>query len=132
MDGKLTLITPPDFFENNNDSILFIHLSPEEQDRASHWLADSKIADDINIYIYNDEIDIPWLFHAMAHCKYKYIDLNGLTTITQALGGYILGKSNVFFKTDDVNLAEIYKHINLNRINQVENFLESVLGGETN
>ena len=31
MNGKITLITPPDFFENDNHSILFVHLNDTDQ-----------------------------------------------------------------------------------------------------
>jgi hypothetical protein len=38
MSGKITLITPPDIYENGNHSTLFIHPSDEEQDIISQWL----------------------------------------------------------------------------------------------
>ena len=51
MEGKLTLITPPDIFENESYSILFVHLSDEDQEKVSQWFANSKIKDNLNIYI---------------------------------------------------------------------------------
>jgi hypothetical protein len=131
MSGKLTLITPPDFFENGNRSILFVHLSDEDQDAVSRWLADAKLEEDVNLYVYMGEPTLPWFFYAMARCEYKYIDLNGKSSVTDALGGYILGKSDVFYKTDDANLAAIYSHINSNRIDRIETFMESIFGGQT-
>ena len=35
MEGKLTLITPPDIFENESYSILFIHLNDEDHKHLS-------------------------------------------------------------------------------------------------
>jgi hypothetical protein len=66
----------------------------------------------------------------MSRCEYKYIDLTGLNYITQALAGYILAKKNVYYKVDDENIAAVYSHINNNRVNRVETFLESILVGQ--
>ena len=132
MDGKLTLITPPDIFENNNKSILFIHLNEQDQATVSKWLSESSIDQDLNLYVYDGEPNMNWFFYAMSRCEYKYIDLSGLNYITQALGGYLLAKKNVFYKTDDENLASVYSHINNNRVDRIETFLESILVGKTN
>ena len=35
---KITLITPPDIFENENDSLLIANLTESEQTMASDWL----------------------------------------------------------------------------------------------
>ena len=130
MKNKLTLITPPDFFENDNLSILFIHLSDDEQDAISKWLADNDINVDVNFYVYMGEPTLPWFFYALARCDHKYINLDGNNSVTNALSGYVLGKSNVFYKTQDTNLASIYSHINTNRIDHIETFMESIFGGK--
>jgi hypothetical protein len=132
MDGKLTLITSPDFFENSNTSILFFHLTDDEQDRISKWLSESKIKKDINLYVYTNEVNLPWIFYAFSRCEYKYINFDGMNSITQSLGGYFVGRNNVYYSTKDENLAAIYSHINGNRVSQVETFLESVLIGQRN
>jgi hypothetical protein len=132
MDGKLTLITPPDFFENSNTSILFFHLTDDEQDRISKWLSESKIKQDINLYVYTNEVNLPWIFYAFGRCEHKYINFDGMNSITQSLGGYLVGRNNVYYNTKDENLAAIYSHINGNRVSQVETFLESVLIGQRN
>ena len=129
MEGKITLITPPDIFENNNPSILFFHLSEHDQHAASKWLSNTKVKTDVNLYVYSSEENLPWLFYAMARCEHKYLDLNGLDFISNALSGYILGRSNTYYKTDNENLAAIYSHINGNRVKNIETFLESVLIG---
>lgn len=126
MDGKITLITPPDFYENSNASILFFHLSDQEQDQISQWLSNSAIKEDLNLYVYTDEPNLPWIFYAYGRCEYKYINFDGMNSVTQALGGYLLGRNGVYYKTEDENLAAIYSHINGNRVKSVEEFLESV------
>jgi hypothetical protein len=131
MKGKLTLITPPDFFENDNLSIFFIHPSDTDQEAISRWLSKTDIDNNINLYVYSGEDDIDWFFYAMARCEYKYIDIDGFNSITQSLGGYILGKSNVYYKTSDTDLSKIYSRINSNRVEQIETFLESTLSDQT-
>lgn len=128
MNGKLTLITPPDIWENENKSILLVNLTEKEQDSLSQWLSDNDINQDLNLYLYEGQPDMNWLFHAMNVCDFRYLNLNNLDSkIIHSLSGYILGKNNSYYKLDDENLAAVYKHINLNRINSVENFFERIL-----
>lgn len=124
MDNKITLITPPDLFENESYSILFIHLSDDDQSIVSKWLANANLTEHINIYFYDHEIEVSWLFYAMSRCEYKYMDLTGANITTNALSGYILGKKNTFYKTKDENTSAIYHYINQNRITTIESFLE--------
>ena len=132
MPGKITLITPPDFFENSNTSVLFAHISDEEQDVISRWLADSDFANNINFYVYSGEVNVSWFLYALSRCEYKYINIDCVNYITQALSGYALGKSDTYYKTKDTNLSAIYSHINGNRVDRVEDFLESIQGVKTN
>lgn len=127
MEGRITLITPPDIFENSNLSILFVHLDETDQDIVSRWLAGNNLKDNINFYVYSGETDVSWFLHAMSRCEYKYIDLNHVNYITQSLSGYLLGKSSVYYKVDNNNVAAVYSHINPNRITQIEKFLERLL-----
>lgn len=129
MEGKLTLITPPDIFENSNTSIMFFHLSDEEQDAASKWLSSKDIKDNLNLYVYTNEPNLPWIFYAFNRCEYKYINFDQINTVTQALAGYMLSRNDVYYKTSDENLSAIYSHINSNRVNNIESFLERVLIG---
>lgn len=130
MEGTIRLITPPDFFENSNPSILFFHLSEKDQDAISNWLSKSGIKDDINLYVYTNEVNLPWIFYAFSRCDYKYINFDEMNSITQTLGSYFLSRSNVYYTTQDENLAAIYSHINSNRTFQVESFLERALIGQ--
>ena len=128
MQGKITLISPPDIFENSNTSILFSHVTEEEQDAISQWLSNATFKQDVNFYIYSCEPNDTWFLYASNRCEYKYINIDCVNYITQALGGYALSKSGTYYKTTDENLASVYSHINSNRVSQVEQFLESILG----
>lgn len=124
MQGKITLITPPDIFENSNTSILFVNLSNEDQDKVSQWLAKSDIKNDLNFYVYTGEPTVPWFLYALNRCEYKYVDLDTDYAVIHALGGYMLSKSNVYYKLVDKNLSAIYNFVNTNRITKIETFLE--------
>jgi len=127
MEGKITLITPPDVFENDSYSILFIHLSDQDQETVSKWLADSDIKENINIYFYSGETELRWFFHAAAVAEYKYINLDELNDVTTTLSGYILGKKNTYYKTTDENVSAVCHYINQNRITKIETFLQRAL-----
>jgi hypothetical protein len=129
--NKLTLITPPDFFENGSRSVLLTHLTDEEMDLASKWLGSHPIPDNFNIYIYSGEANITWFLYAVARADYKYINIDCVNYITQALSGYILGKNGTYYRTDNSDLAEVYSHINNSRVDNIEQFLESILSDKT-
>lgn len=132
MQGKITLITPPDIFENDSFSILFVHLSEEDQNKVSEWLAKSDIKKNINVYFYDHEIDLPWLFHVMNRCDYKFIDLNNLNYATTMLSGYMLGKKDTYYKIDDESTSAVCHFINQDRITSIETFLEKAFNEQNN
>ena len=131
MEGKITLITPPDVFENESYSILFIHLSEDDQEAVSRWLSTADIKENINIYFYSGETELTWFFHAMAVTEYKYINLDGLNNVSSILNGYILGKKNTYYKTADENVSAVCHYINQNRIIDIETFLEKAFNDKT-
>lgn len=127
MSLKITLITPPDFFENETESILLIDLDEQEQTLATDWLGQLESNNELNIYFYQGEINMPWFLHAMAISKYKYINVDAEKPLTSLLTGYILGKTNVYYKTDDADKAAVYSYINNNRIDNIKTFFERIL-----
>lgn len=132
MTNKITLITPPDIYENSNQSLLFVNLSEKDQEAASRWLASKELKDNLNFYIFSGEPNIMWLLHASGVCGFKYADLDDGNEITAAIVPYLLGKDNFFYKTEKENLAAIYSHINTNRVITIEQFLEKVFSDEIN
>jgi hypothetical protein len=127
MDGRITLITPPDIFENSNTSVLFVNLSEPDQDIVSRWLSANTITENLNFYVYSGEVSVPWFLHALSRCEHKYIDLNNSNYVINALSSYMLSKSGVYYKVDDENISSIYSHINTNKITRIETFLERLL-----
>jgi len=126
MTSKITLITPPDFFENDNFSILLMGLSEEDQSVASEWLGNNPIQKNINVYFYNGETDVSWLLYAVARTDVKFLSYNNNHAILDLMGGYILSKPNSFYTTGDVNLKMLINHINNGFVHDITEFLEKV------
>ena len=127
MKNRVTLVTPPDTFENSNKSILVIDLSEKEQDDLSKWLGECQDEFDLNIYFYQGEPDIPWLFHAIARADYVYLNLDNYSDIGHLLSSYILSKPNVWFTTKDKNLLSLFTHINQRYVDTVDEFLRKAI-----
>jgi hypothetical protein len=123
----ITLITPPDIFENDNHSIFLANLTEQEQDIATKWLTDCKLDLEINIYFYHNEPNVVWFLHAMANSSHKYINLDNTYGMSDMLSGYILSKSSVYYSTSDKNKVAVYGHINQNKVDNVKSFFERVL-----
>lgn len=128
MSTKITLITPPDIYQNNQDSILLIDLTEKEQDEVSNWLGKDPLA--INIYFYQGEPNVPWFLHALSCATYKYINLNNMSAVSGYLAGYTLSKAGVYYSTDDKNVADLFSYINTNRVDNAVAFLERIFGGK--
>ena len=125
MAAKITLITPPDIYQNDLESILFCDLTEEEQEGVISWLKEVNNLE-INIYYYQGEPNVSWLLHALSCTHYRYINVNNMSGITNHLVGYLLSKSNVFYSCDDVNIIQVYNHINHNKVRDATDFLEKV------
>jgi len=122
--GKITLITPPDIFENENLSFLFVHLSDDDQIKVSEWFGKSQVTENINVYFYSQEPELEWLLYAANTAVHKVIDLDNLTESTRLLAGYFLGKNNFSYITKNDTTAQISKYINASRITNINDFLE--------
>jgi hypothetical protein len=126
MENKLTLITPPDFYENNNQSILFLSISDTEQEAVSVYLKDNTIPEDLNLYTYQGENNIEWLLYALARSDTKYINLDSEDGITNVMASYIISRPNVFWHTENVDLKLVLEHISNGYVNSVEDFLQNL------
>jgi|AntAceMinimDraft_11_1070367.scaffolds.fasta_scaffold00501_30 hypothetical protein len=124
----ITLITPPDIFENENTSFTLMNISDEEQEQTSIWLSNNNIDKQINLYYYQGEADIPWLLHAVAISKGVYLNCENNSDITKWITSYILGKSNVWYKTYDPNFKALMNYINQKQITDITEFLKVQLG----
>lgn len=128
MPAKITLITPPDIFQNDQESILFFDIDEEEQEKVIQWLTKNDLT--INIYFYQGEPNVPWVLHSLACATYKYVNTDNMSAVTSHLVSYVLAKNNVFYRTKDQNISELYSYINTNRVKDAVDFLERIFGGQ--
>ena len=130
MQGKITLITPPDIYENSNYSILFIGLDDKQQEQTSTWLGQKDNLPNCNFYYYQGENNPEWLLYALNRSDAIFLNLDTDSAIINIMGSYILGKSGVHYTTTDENLKALISYINNQYVPSVEQFLEKVLNDE--
>lgn len=128
MKNKITLITPPDFFENESPGILLIDINSSYQEQMTEYLTNSTYEKDLNIYFYMGENDPKWLLYALSKSKITYVDIDNLSQASKELQSYILGKSSVFYSTYNADLAQTLELINKNRVPDLSYFLENQFG----
>lgn len=127
---KITLITPPDIFQNEQSSIMLIDLTVDEQEQVSAWFS-KNLNQPINLYYYQGEDNIPWLLYSQSISSLVYINLDNWSTLTSYYASYFLSKPNVYWSTDNLEISKIFQHISVNRVNTVLEFLERTFNGES-
>ena len=123
---KITLITPPDIFQNDQPGVMFVDINQTEQEQVTTWFSHS-LKQCINLYFYQGEPNVPWLMHALSTVRAVYVNLDNWSTPTSYLCGYLLGKPHVYWSTTHGSIADVYQHINYNRVNTAVEFLERTL-----
>jgi hypothetical protein len=126
MTSKITLITPPDIFENSNYSILFIGLTEKDQDDASLWLGRNDTYPECNFYYYQGENNPSWLLYALNRSDISFLNFESNDAIINIMGSYILSRPNVYYTSKDENLKSLMSHINNKFVPNVTAFLEKV------
>lgn len=126
MSSKITLITPPDFYENDNFSVLFIGLDEAQQELTSTWLGQNQNFDDTNIYFYLGEPNVPWLLYSVNRADVKLLNLDNDNAIIQLLSSYIVTKPNVYYTTTNESIKALMSHLSNKFVPNVETFLEQV------
>jgi hypothetical protein len=122
---KITLITPPDFYENETYSILLVGITEEEQDQISHQLGQLDSDTPLNIYYFQGENNMEWLLFALNRCNAVYINADSGTDLVKWLASYMLGKSNVWYTTTDDDLKSLFSYINQKYVPNISKFIEA-------
>jgi hypothetical protein len=130
MSNKITLITPPDFYENSNLSVLFIGLSESQQEQVSKWLGEHDSFPECNFYYYQGEPNATWLLYAVSRSDAIFLNYDSEHAIINIMGSYILGRPGVSYTTSDENLKALMSHINNQHVSDVEEFLKKVFNGK--
>lgn len=124
----ITLITPPDIFENGNPSILFMNITEEEQDISSKWFTEHTLKAPINIYYFQGEQNMLWLLHAVAVSKGVYLNCDNNSDFTKWITSYILSKHNAWYRAEDENFRALMSHLNQRSVQNITEFLEVHFG----
>jgi hypothetical protein len=127
MKNKITLITPPDLFQNSSLSVLFVDISAKDQETISDWFYKNENEVDLNLYFYSADSDAQWLLSALNRCDLTFIDVDQLSPEPSLLLGYILSKPKVYFQCRQDESAKTLNLINTNQVPDVKYFLDEIL-----
>jgi hypothetical protein len=125
--NKITLITPPDYFENSNPSILLIGLNEEQQDQITVCLGNTDVSPDLNVYYYQDEDNLEWLLYALARSGAVFVNGDCENFTVRNLLSYILSRPTVYWTTKDEDLKKLFGYINGHYVNTIEDFFKGLL-----
>jgi hypothetical protein len=130
MANKITLVTPPDFYENSNFSILFIGMTDQDQDLASAWLGKNETYPDCNFYYFQGENNMEWLLYALHRSDAIFLNFNVDRVIINIMGSYILSRPNVYYTTEDENIKALMSYVNNQYLPNITDFLEKVFNDQ--
>lgn len=126
MPSKVNLITPPDIIHNKNFSINLLNIDEKQKETISIFLGKQDDKREINLFYYTNDNNPNWLLNVINRKNYTFINLDNCQDITVYYTSYILSLENVFYCTQDQNKAEIYSIVNVNRVSNVQEFLDKV------
>jgi len=130
MANKITLVTPPDFYENSNFSILFIGMTDQDQDLASAWFGKNETYPDCNFYYFQGENNMEWLLYALHRSDAIFLNFNVDRVIINIMGSYILSRPNVYYTTEDENIKALMSYVNNQYLPNITDFLEKVFNDQ--
>lgn len=117
----INLITHPDKLFNNNPSMLLVN--PSDQLKEDFNKNALRLEKEINLYLYENDENITWLLDVSKSVDYIVLDLDN-TKINHWIIGYLLSNNNTFYLTNESN--SVYNVVNVNRIYEINQFLEGV------
>lgn len=127
MKNKITLITPPDYFENFNYSLGLINISQEDQEKITNWLEKLDIDEPLNIYFYASENNPNWLLYASKHSDLLFFDLDSNCPVAQILQGYILANPRVYYQTRNEFKGTVGDCVSSNRVPDIDYWLKEIV-----
>lgn len=128
--SKINLITAPDILYNKSKSILLIHPNDKIKSDLQNIIAESK--EPFNIYIHehdkNKILDHDWLFKIHRLSDICIANLDDFDTDTRTIMSYLISYDNTYWLTKGDNL--LYNKISLNRIFELDQIKDKLLGGK--
>lgn len=120
----ITLITPPDKLYNDQPSVLLVNPSDVIKNELNEALKDTNL--NINIYLYEEGL-LGWLIDVAQSVDHILLDIDAVKD--QWIIGYLLNLPKTFYLTNQAN--SVYNIINVNRIYDINQFIEGVNNFET-
>ncbi len=120
-DTIINLITSPDKLFNNNPSLLLIN--PSDDIKTSFNEHAKYFEHTINLYLYEEDLNLPWLLDVSQSVDYIVIDIDNTKNNTWIIG-YLLGLDKTFYLTTEAH--PVYNIVNVNRIYELSQFMEGV------
>jgi hypothetical protein len=120
----ITLITPPDKLYNDQPSVLLVNPSDVVKNDLNEALKDTDL--NINLYLYENG-PLGWLIDVAQSVDHIILDIDAMRD--QWIIGYLLNLSKTFYLTNQAD--SVYNIINVNRIYDINQFIEGVNNFET-
>lgn len=120
--GHINLITPPDKLFNINVSYLLIKPTNEVKMKFHQIL--SRMPEDINVYILDDEVDVEWMLSVSRNVDSIIIDIDNCDPQTKLFLSALLIQPNAFYMTNDETTP--WNLISRNRIYDLDWIIESL------
>jgi len=120
----ITLITPPDKLYNDQPSVLLVNPSDVVKNDLNEALKDTDL--NINLYLYENG-PLGWLIDVAQSVDHIILDIDAMRD--QWIVGYLLNLSKTFYLTNQAD--SVYNIINVNRIYDINQFIEGVNNFET-
>jgi len=120
----ITLITPPDKLYNDQPSVLLVNPSDVVKNDLNESLKDTDL--NINLYLYENG-PLGWLIDVAQSVDHIILDIDAMRD--QWIIGYLLNLSKTFYLTNQAD--SVYNIINVNRIYDINQFIEGVNNFET-
>jgi hypothetical protein len=119
-EATINLITSPDKLFNDTVSLLLVNPSDVLKEDFNSNALNLEIP--LNLYLYEDS-DLGWLLDVAQSVDYILLDLDNVKE-NHWIIGYLLSKDKTFYLTNATN--SVYNTVNVNKIYEINQFLEGV------
>lgn len=157
--GQITLVTPPDFFQNQNKSFCLINFSKRDKDSFADQLNLHMPNEDVTVYLWDDNNfsvtdsvdkntpgydayikewqhtqtnrDYNWLLNACRESSTVILNMDYISKPLMIWSGYILTLSKTHFINSNEAEAKTLNVLNRNRTESVPNLFKKLNSNES-
>jgi len=157
--GQITLVTPPDFFQNQNKSFCLINFSKRDKDSFADQLNLYMPNEDVTVYLWDDNNfsvtdsvdktdpsydayikewqhnqtnrDYNWLLNACRESSTVVLNMDYISKPLMIWSGYILTLSKTHFINSNEAEAKTLNVLNRNRTESVPNLFKKLNSNES-